>query len=105
MVMIALGRLTIIGMNELDLIALLGEIADKLAQGTGDAIHLREVRLGDQTDSHDGSRAFRSMLLWRDDSCCLKHRVSRQQARASSPGCDESQFAYRAEGCFEYLGS
>ena len=52
MVVVSLGRLTIIGMDELDLIALLGEIADELAQGTGDAIHLGEVRLRDQTDSH-----------------------------------------------------
>jgi 4-amino-4-deoxy-L-arabinose transferase-like glycosyltransferase len=47
-----IDRLAVVGVNQLDLIPVLGEMADKLAERTGNAIDLGKVGFGDQTDAH-----------------------------------------------------
>jgi hypothetical protein len=53
------GRLSVVGMDELDVVASLGEVADELGEGAGNAVDLGEVGLGDQADSHRRLRASR----------------------------------------------
>ncbi len=52
-----IGRLAIIGVNQLDEVAALREMADQLAQRPGNAIDLGKVRFGDQTHAHGTSQA------------------------------------------------
>lgn len=52
-----IGRLAIIGMDQLDPVAALGEMADEFAQRPGNAIDLGKVRFGNQTHAHESSQA------------------------------------------------
>jgi 4-amino-4-deoxy-L-arabinose transferase-like glycosyltransferase len=51
-------RLSIIRMNQLDHVAPIGEMADELAEGAGNAVHLGVVRFRDQGHAHKSFQAF-----------------------------------------------